>query len=473
MVTTTSGTAGGIMVGSSTIEWVVTNTSSCGFFQIISQLNSTGAFLPNIPYDITGANGIVVTKYPVNKYGNWYYPELDPTNAPYLVSVSDVWLNANGYVQLSPDFTITNFDPSGMALGVPMIMSVDCSGTGITPNLAVSSAAASQFIAPLQQGNVSLQICNISCGNYANSIIQLAIPSGVTPDLSNLSNATFSNDTVTITEAYLSGCMNYGFPCSFAGNTPAGTVFDFHVTISAQGEQDFLFNEADFSVTVQNSYDPNDKQCQLPLYIQPDVQERLSYTVRFQNDGNFPALNVVVRDTISNNLDLSTFRLIGSSHPVSYTIDPITRELVCRFGGIQLMSSLDSLEGSQGYFTYELKELPNLPLNSEIQNTAYIFFDFNPAIVTNTTQNINGHVGLVEKDFARMEVYPNPSEGQLQLNGVEEGQLFLTSMSGQIIWTSDYQKGDLLDFSTCQPGLYLLRLKNAKGEFVQKVNLRK
>jgi hypothetical protein len=97
---------------------------------------------------------------------------------------------------------------------------------------------------------------------------------------------------VTITEAYLSGCISYYFPCTFAGNTPAGTLFNFSASVSAQGEQDFQFNTVAFVATVLNSYDPNDKQCNLPTFIQPDFQEELEYMVRFQNDGNYPALNV-------------------------------------------------------------------------------------------------------------------------------------------------------------------------------------
>jgi uncharacterized repeat protein (TIGR01451 family) len=366
---------------------------------------------------------------------------------------------------------INSFDATGNALGVPMNMTLECAGNGLLPNLALSSASAFQFIAPIQQGNVNVQVCNVSCGNYANSTIKIAIPTGVTPDISNLANAIFANDTVTITEAYLSGCISYGFPCSFAGNTPAGTIFDFLVEVSAQGEQDFMFNQASFVATVLNSYDPNDKRCHLPTYIQPDVQENLPFTVRFQNDGNYPALNVVVRDTISTNLDLSTFRFIGSKHPVSYTVDPVSREVVFRFSGIQLLPSVDSLEGSQGYFTYEIKELANLNLNSEIKNTAYIYFDFNPAIITNTTLNINGYAGNSSLQDESVLLFPNPSKGTFQISGIEKGSFYLFSTTGQLILSKEYTNGDLFDVSGLENGFYLVRLTHSKGEFIQKLQL--
>ena len=471
-VTVTSGTSGQ-PAGSSTIEWVITNTSNCGFFNVITMLNPTATFLQNIPYEVTNSAGVTTIIYPQNSFGNAYYTELDVNATPYTVGVSSAWLQNNGYIQTSPDFIINSFDATGHALGVPMNMTLECSGNGLVSNLEVTSAAAFQFIAPIQQGNVNVQVCNVSCGNYANSTIKIAIPTGVTPNLSNLPNASFANDTVTITEAYLSGCMSYGFPCSFAGNTPAGTIFDFVVEVSAQGEQDLLFNNASFVATVLNSYDPNDKQCQLPTFIQPNVQENLQFTVRFQNDGNYPALNVVVRDTISTNLDLFTFRFIGSKHPVSYSIDAVSREVVFRFSGIQLLPSVDSLEGSQGYFTYEIKELPNLSLNSEIKNTAYIYFDFNPAIITNTTLNINGDVGLSTQTKGLIELYPNPSNGIIQITGVEHGQLRMLSLTGQLVYEKTYEKGEMIDLSSLNAGMYFLQMYTEKGEFNQKVNLMK
>jgi len=54
LVTVTSGTSGQL-AGSSTIEWVITNTSNCGFFNVISMLNPTSTFLQYVPYDVTNS----------------------------------------------------------------------------------------------------------------------------------------------------------------------------------------------------------------------------------------------------------------------------------------------------------------------------------------------------------------------------------------------------------------------------------
>lgn len=471
LVTVTSGTAGGQLVGSETIEWVITNTAGCGFFTLLSLLSPTVTVLSAVPYDVVDNAGVLTTIYPKNSFGNPYYTELNVANVPYTVSVNDAWLQSNGYAQVSPDFTITSFDLTGRAENTPMNMTLQCVGTGNTPNLELTAAAAFQFLAPLEKGNVHVEVCNVSCGNMANSTIKIAIPQGVTPNLTAVPNASFANDTVTVLVPYLNACFSVDFPCAFAGSTPAGTVFNFYATASAVGEQDFMFNASPFVTTVLNSYDPNDKQCNLPRYIQPGVTEKLQFTVRFQNDGNYPALNVVIRDTISTNLDLSTFRFIGSKHPVTYTINSATREVVFRFSGINLVPSAENLDASQGFFTYAVNELTNLPLDAEVRNTAYIYFDFNPAIVTNTTVNTNAYLGLSAHELERVNVFPNPTHGKFTLDLPEGGLLKVYSVSGSLVYEGYVSKHQLVDLTQLEKGMYHIQVSLSKGVFTHKLVL--
>jgi uncharacterized repeat protein (TIGR01451 family) len=470
LVTVTSGTLGGQLVANQTIEWVITSTTNCGFFNVISMLNPSATFLSNVPYDVTNNAGATITIYPVNSFGNPYYKELDVNSAPYTVSVNDAWLLNNGYIQTSPDFSINSFDNTGKGENVPMNVTLQCSGTGDTPNLEISFGSAFQFIAPLQTGNIAVQVCNVSCGNFANSVIKIALPQGVVPDLTDVPNAIFLNDTVVVSVEYLSGCFSVFFPCNFPGNTVAGTILEFYVNASALGEQDFTFNSLPFTAVVLNSYDPNDKQSNLPAIIQPDVQENLIYRVRFQNDGNFPALNVVVRDTISTNLDLASFRFINSKHPVSYSVDASTREVVFRYSGINLAPSGEDLEGSQGFFTYSIDELPNLPLNSEIKNTAYIFFDFNPAIITNTTLNTNSYgLGINHLESKNVSIAPNPTNDQFTLELPEAGILQIYSLAGTMVWEQAVSRHEKIDITKLQKGVYHLHISTSQGFLVQKL----
>jgi hypothetical protein len=68
---------------------------------------------------------------------------------------------------------------------------------------------------------------------------------------------------------------------------------------------------------------------------------------------------------------------------------------------------------SNGFVKYEIDLLPGLPLETSIYNTAHIFFDLNPAIITNTTVNTL-HVddvddsGIAENGENQITIYPNP-----------------------------------------------------------------
>lgn len=469
VTTVKSGTLGGQIVASQTFDCVITTTSECGFFNVISLLNPSTTFLNNVPYDVTGASGTVTTIYPVSSFGNPYYTQLNESDVPFTVSINDAWLQNNGYIQTSPDFTISSFDPSGRAENLPMNVQLECTGTGLTPNLEITTASAFQFVAPLETGNVAVQVCNVSCGNSANTTIKIAIPQGVTPVLTNITNATFANDTVTFTIPYLSGCSTVSFPCQFAGTTPAGTLFPFTVNVLAENETDLLFNNQAFTATVLNSYDPNDKQCNLPEFIQPTAKENLVYTIRFQNDGNYPALNVVVRDTISPLLDLSTFRFISSKHPVSYSVDPVSRIASFRFSGINLLPSSENLDGSQGTFSYSIDELDNLALNTEIRNTAYIYFDFNPAIITNTTVNKNANVGVNSLDLEEVSVFPNPTAGEFTLQLPENGSLVIYDLMGTVVLKKQVTTNQKIDVSNLAKGMYNLQVNTMKGSVLKKL----
>ncbi len=53
----------------------------------------------------------------------------------------------------------------------------------------------------------------------------------------------------------------------------------------------------------------------------------------------------------------------------------------------------------------------NLPAGTQIKNTANIYFDFNPAVVTNTTiNNFLAPVGVKEINLQEFSVFPSENE---------------------------------------------------------------
>jgi hypothetical protein len=141
---------------------------------------------------------------------------------------------------------------------------------------------------------------------------------------------------------------------------------------------------------VRTSFDPNDKQVNPAgigadgLILASDTQR--TYTVRFQNTGTNPAQVVVIRDTIDPDLDITSLRMLGSSHDYVARIEADSI-LVLTFANIHLPDSASDPTGSIGYVRFRLTHQPGLPLGTRLTNRAAIYFDYNAPILTNRTQN--------------------------------------------------------------------------------------
>ncbi len=137
------------------------------------------------------------------------------------------------------------------------------------------------------------------------------------------------------------------------------------------------------------AYDPNDKSV-TPKGIGtegfiPQNQE-LEYLIRFQNTGNDTAITVMVRDQLDANLDWSTLQPIASSDPVQIWIEQ-DGEAVFKFQNIMLPDSGADFLGSQGFVKFKISPDTGLAPLTPIYNTGHIYFDNNPAVITNTVLN--------------------------------------------------------------------------------------
>lgn len=179
-------------------------------------------------------------------------------------------------------------------------------------------------------------------------------------------------------------------------NTPdwsfTGDIMTSYLSVSAlDSVGNVEYNVLDYVTQVLVcSFDPNDKTAN-PVgvdsmgYISPTTTS-LEYLVRFQNTGNDTALNVVIRDQLDPNLYWPSFVPLASSHAVQITGDQ-NGEVVFSFLNIMLPdSNVDEL-GSQGFIKYSIDIDAGTTVGTSIYNTADIYFDSNPPVVTNTKIN--------------------------------------------------------------------------------------
>jgi len=197
----------------------------------------------------------------------------------------------------------------------------------------------------------------------------------------------------------------------------------------------FFADDADEFVDIDckentGSYDPNDKQA-FPKgygtahYIRPGTP--LEYLIRFQNTGNDTAFTVRVVDTLSSWLDPATFRPGASSHPYTWDLSG-AGTLTFLYKNILLPDSNVNEPASHGFFKFTIHPRADAPLETVIHNTAEIYFDFNEAIITNTTFHRLGEnfvtVGSwqpLQPEYAVL-VSPNPfsDAATLEIKGLRE-----------------------------------------------------
>lgn len=204
-------------------------------------------------------------------------------------------------------------------------------------------------------------------------------------------------------------------------NTSVGTVITHtvHLSTTSAIDEDTTSNYDTCSVTVTGSYDPNDKRV-MPAGSGPenrvDPDTPLRYIIRFQNTGNDTAFYVRVEDQLDPDLDPATFRMLGASHPFSYSIQG--GGLVSWvFDPIELPDSGRDEPNSHGYIQYTIQPRSGLALGTEVHNSASIFFDFNAPVITNQTLTTYDLADFVFPPATPqgLILFPNPSEGTVTL----------------------------------------------------------
>ena len=251
-----------------------------------------------------------------------------------------------------------------------------------------------------------------------------------------------------------------------------GLPFTTTGLVAALPEDDGDFFRSIQCMVATNSYDPNSKYV-YPAGVDPafhyiDESDELEYKIDFQNEGTADAITVQLVDTLSPYLDIQTITPGASSHPYTWELMS-DRRLKFTFNNINLPPlSQDSL-GSIGFVKFKIKQMPGNQMGTRIENTADIFFDFNPAIRTNTVFNTIGWpvvIGLGPESRAiEVKIFPNPSTGEFfaEVTGMEAGHRLsfeVYSLVGQRVLMGNFETGQRYraDLGAYPAGVYIYRI---------------
>lgn len=241
-------------------------------------------------------------------------------------------------------------------------------------------------------------------------------------------------------------------------------------------------NIVNYSFPIKNSWDPNMKSAAVDgntkQALIPANLNVVSYTVFFQNTGNDKAYNIFVMDTLDKNINPNTVQIISSSHNMKADMLP-GNILKFNFNNIMLEDSKSNEPASHGFVTYTASLRGGLKAGSMVRNTAHIYFDFNPAIITNTTQNelAQATAGMtrVSDKTGSLVVYPNPAQDQFTLLSGDAsvgGELQVTDILGHLLLKQKIQ-GSLTSVSTAQlpTGMYIISVSEGEASYKIRVSV--
>lgn len=258
--------------------------------------------------------------------------------------------------------------------------------------------------------NINVEIKNIGRYNLTNTWIELVIDSSfmfisATPMTDSIGNGRLFWKADSIK----SGQKKYfTIEVFLSANILPTTTYQHEIRIS---RLESILCSKQMANIVFGSYDPNEMYLLTkgnPSNNCIAIDSTLTYRIDFQNTRNDTAINVKAIDYLNKNHNISTLKLLGSSHAMNTTINK--GELIFNFPGINLLDSHKSYSQSCGYIIYSIQTHENA-FNKIISNYSDIYFDFNSPIKTNILQNFISDCIPLNDENNPVTLYPNPSNG--------------------------------------------------------------
>lgn len=419
----------------------------------VDLLDSLGNYVQSF-YSLIASPNQGVYNFSVNS--EKYVVKIDTSNIPYLFTCvnpgMDTTIIVTSIENDSIDFPLTC--KPGYDIGLSTIIrrsGMFFPGQNAIVNILAGDMAMFNGVTCNTSGlGGTLQISYSGLASYVS-----AAPGSLIPSI--------SGSTLTYTISDFSTVNPNDFQIIMHTDTSAsiGDLICFDATITpSDGDYNLTNQVLTHCFEVVNSYDPNIKEVYPTDQLAYPFNDWLNYTIHFQNTGSAPAINIRLADTLDTDLNIQSFQLLGYSHPVEVSI--YNGIVSFYFNNINLIDSTTNEPFSKGYVSYRIKPIDTPPVGTEIKNKAYIYFDYNTPILTNTTNNVVSWVGLEEEFSIPFSVYPNPTTEAVNLNFgdiITSKKIELVNMLGQVIYSIE-TSNSLIQIPVINhtKGLYLIKV---------------
>jgi uncharacterized repeat protein (TIGR01451 family) len=410
---------------------------------------------------------------------------------------------ANGVAQAMPGNTLSNGDINGRYVLPVGVGSFTVQGQSVLYHTITTQAYAATLVAgqsdssshigyqaipgvydlvaqinadatrPGFNNNVYVQVSNVGTEPTTAAITfdfetdQTWVSSSVTP-------ATQTGNTANWTVTMAPGeTWNATVTLHTDAAAPLGLAVDHDLNaLNAINDTTPANNMAHWHDVTVGSFDPNDKTA-FPAGMNPAQLESgapIEYVIRFQNTGTYLAENVRVTDTLSNDLDLATFKYTSASHSNHWQLNDGV--LVFQFDNILLPDSNANEPGSHGFVKFSIQPSQELAVGESITNIANIYFDYNQPVITEPCVFlIDATIGVTEANTTGIQLYPNPTNALLHISSEQTlKSVSVLQLDGRLV-RNEIATGQQhqLDLSALQTGIYLVNVVTERGNFTSRV----
>lgn len=267
---------------------------------------------------------------------------------------------------------------------------------------------------------------------------------------------------INVGSKYLSGCVN-----------SPGSIFNSR----------FVSNGS--------PHDPNSKTANKDCvrnYV--NNAQPIIYTVKFQNEGDGAAKNVILFDVLDDNLlDLTTLEILDAEYDYEYFLEG--NQLTIKFDNIYLPGlkqkgkNIYTYEQTESYVQFQICTREILE-PGVIENQVEIYFDDQPAILTNLSEVfivsdcVNEICESEEKITnttasvnSKITINPNPIENNIYVDGLEDHiiSIDIYNNRGELVRSySDIDKRkNHINMENLPSGLYLIQVRNEMLNFTKKM----
>ena len=186
---------------------------------------------------------------------------------------------------------------------------------------------------------------------------------------------------------------------------------------------------------------------------------------------------VVVTDNFfDKKLDPATLKVLHASH--EYRIvhhsenSPFGPAVSFVFDDILLPDSTTNEPASHGFIKFRIKPFADIEDGQRVANTAFIDFDYEASIMTNTVvqrifDKLLTSIYNSSPDLLSLSVYPNPASNMVKVSlrqNDPSGYANVLDITGKLIKKVSFNKNQfVLDLTGFMPGTYFLKVDLSDG----------